>query len=105
MMPRTAVPERFRVLNHVGTPGKHRNGGSYDTWTTFARAAGSYEVRYRTSADFEYCSVCGVFQSCNTCGCYDRDGVQCTLRPIIISAEEAAAHYAQAQIDGSLMSD
>ena len=25
MMPRTAVPERFRVLNHVGTPGKHRS--------------------------------------------------------------------------------
>jgi hypothetical protein len=105
-MPRTTVPERFRVLSQAGTPGKTRNGGSYDFWTTFTRAeAGDYEVRYRTSADFEYCSVCGAFQSCSACGCYDCDVQQCALPPIFISTEEAAALYAHAVSHGVLMAD
>lgn len=42
--------------------GKSNNGGCYGFWTDYDLLEnGNWEVSYGTSADFEYCPVCGSF--------------------------------------------
>ena len=42
--------------------GKSNNGGCYGFWTDYNRLEnGKWEVSYGTTADFEYCPVCGRF--------------------------------------------
>lgn len=41
---------------------KCRNGGCYGFWTDYTSLEnGTFEVSYGTTADFEYCPVCGSF--------------------------------------------
>ena len=41
---------------------KSNDGGSYGFWTDYSRLEnGKWEVSYGTTADFEYCPVCGSF--------------------------------------------
>ena len=41
---------------------KSNNGGCYGFWTNYNRLEnGLFEVSYGTTADFEYCPVCGSF--------------------------------------------
>lgn len=52
---------------------KSNNGGYYGFWTDYNRLEnGIFEVSHGTTADFEYCPVCGDFHSYNeeTCGEY-----------------------------------
>lgn len=95
---------RFRVLDQEGTPGKECNGGDYYMWRTFTRIGTEFEVRYCTSADFEFCCVRGTFESCEKCNSFDRAWgcEECLER---ISADEAARIYEDAQANGRLMSD
>lgn len=60
--------------------GKSNNGGCYGFWTDYDRLEnGKWEVSYGTTADFDYCPVCGSFNnhyegddcwynSCYSCG-------------------------------------
>lgn len=42
--------------------GRHNNGGCYGFWTDYENMGnGTWEVSYGTTADFNYCSVCGQF--------------------------------------------
>lgn len=44
--------------------GKCNNGGCYGFWTDYFRLdSGLFEAVYRTTADFDYCPVCGSFNS------------------------------------------
>ena len=43
---------------------KCNNGGCYGFWTDYTRLeSGNWEVSYGTTADFEFCPVCGSFGS------------------------------------------
>jgi hypothetical protein len=48
-------------------PGKDENGGSYAYYYEFENVGNGFVVRYRTSAEFEYCEKFGNFQSCQRC--------------------------------------
>lgn len=42
--------------------GKSSNGGSYGFWTDYTRLEnGVWEISYGTTADLDFCPVCGVF--------------------------------------------
>lgn len=44
--------------------GKSNNGGCYGFWTDYNRLEnGKWEVSYGTTADFDYCPVCGSFNN------------------------------------------
>lgn len=47
--------------------GKESNGGCYSftSYYVWDNTGGAYEVQYRTSADFQYCTGCGRFSDCN----------------------------------------
>ena len=43
---------------------KCNNGGCYGFWTDYNRLEnGNFEISYGTTADFEYCPVCGSFNN------------------------------------------
>lgn len=43
-------------------PGKSSNGGHYGFWADYTITEnGEWEVSYGTTADFEFCPVCGIF--------------------------------------------
>lgn len=43
-------------------PNKCNNGGSYGFWKTYTRLTSEiFEISYGTTADFDYCPVCGCF--------------------------------------------
>lgn len=42
---------------------KGSNGGCYGFWTDYDRVKNGWEVSYGTTADFEYCPVCGSFEN------------------------------------------
>lgn len=53
-----------------------RNGGNYGFWTTYIKQRNrkqksQWRIKYGTTADFEYCPICGCFG--NSCGCTKRD--------------------------------
>lgn len=55
---------------------KCNNGGCYGFWTDYNRLEnGKWEVNYGTTADFEYCPVCGSFNEHyeGDEGCYESD--------------------------------
>lgn len=58
---------------------KCNNGGSYGFWTDYSRLEnGNWEISYGTTADFDYCPVCGCFNDHyegNDC-CYS-SGYEC----------------------------
>ncbi|MCI6676068.1 MAG: hypothetical protein MSG78_04050 [Clostridiales bacterium] len=63
---------RFNDFTEYET-GKSNNGGCYGFWTDYNRLEnGIFEVSHGTTADFEYCPVCGDFHSYDeeTCGEY-----------------------------------
>ena len=63
---------RFNDFTEYET-GKSSNGGCYGFWTDYNRLEnGLFEVSHGTTADFEYCPVCGDFHSYDeeTCGEY-----------------------------------
>lgn len=52
-----------RFCDYTGyNPAKCSNGGCYGFWTDYNRLEnGNWEISYGTTADFDYCSVCGSF--------------------------------------------
>lgn len=45
-------------------PEKSNNGGCYGFWTEYNRLPdGNWEVSYGTTAEFEFCPVCGSFDN------------------------------------------
>lgn len=52
--------------------GKSSTGGCYSFTTKFFpnEDASLFEVKYYTSADIDYCDVCGSFQTCSRCNSY-----------------------------------
>lgn len=44
-------------------PEKCNNGGCYGFWTDYNRTDNGWMVSYGTTADFEYCPVCGSFDN------------------------------------------
>ena len=53
------------VLNDFSeyVPGKCNNGGYYGVWTNYDRVKNGWRVSYDTTADFEFCPVCGLFSN------------------------------------------
>jgi hypothetical protein len=101
-----AMPGVFSVLDHAGESGKTYDGGSYDFWRVYTRTGdGDYAVEYRTSAGFAYCRVCGQFQECERCADYYPEDQECYADREVVSAEEAAAIYANAKSAGTIMSE
>lgn len=63
---------RFNDFSEYET-GKSSNGGCYGFWTDYTRLEnGNFEVSHGTTADFEFCPVCGDFHAYaeETCGEY-----------------------------------
>lgn len=63
---------RFNDFSEYETE-KSNNAGCYGFWTDYTRLEnGNFEIRHGTTADFEYCPVCGDFHAYNeeTCGEY-----------------------------------
>ena len=59
-------------------PEKCNNGGEYGFWTDYKRLEnGLFEVSYGTTADFQYCPVCGSFQNHSTDDDYYDSGYSC----------------------------
>ena len=65
--------KKYRIIDQESTDfNKSRNGGNY----TFGRdffllENGKYEVSYWTSADFDFCDICGCFGYNDNCQEYD----------------------------------
>lgn len=58
--------ERFKKISFLDytkyESGKSNNGGGYVFWTDFNKLSdGKWEVSYGTTADFDFCPVCGSF--------------------------------------------
>lgn len=55
---------RIKVIDsHDYEEGKHNDGGHYLFWTNYERVSDdTWEVSYGTSADMDYCPVCGCFE-------------------------------------------
>lgn len=52
------------------------NGGNYGFWTAYIKQRnrkqkGLWRMKFGTTADFEYCSICGCFG--DSCGCTKKD--------------------------------
>ena len=68
---------------------KCNNGGSYGFWTDYSRLEnGNWEISYGTTADFEYCPVCGNFNDHyeGDYSCYE-SGYSCGEYETITEAE------------------
>ena len=70
-------------------PGKSNNGGCYGFWTDYNRLEnGLFEISYGTTADFEYCPVCGCFHNHyeGDDSCYE-SGYSCGEYETVIESE------------------
>ena len=57
---------------------KCNNGGCYGFWTDYNRLdGGNWEVSYGTTADFEFCPVCGSFNDHYDDDCCYESGYEC----------------------------
>lgn len=75
--------------NREAKAGKLLTGGSYQYIQTFTRNAdNTWNVRYSTSSEIDYCPICGVFTECNNCMDYDKRNHMCTKSVRKISTEE-----------------
>lgn len=68
---------------------KCNDGGSYGFWTDYNRLEnGNWEISYGTTADFEYCPVCGNFNDhYEGNDCYYESGYSCGEYETITEAE------------------
>ena len=75
--------------------GKSNNGGCYGFWTDYNRLEnGNWEVSYGTTADFDFCPVCGDFHSYNEESCGDCEQIaEAELLKLINDFEETEDEY------------
>lgn len=81
------------------------NGGCYSFTDEFCynENLNTYQKFYSTSADFEYCYICGGFQSCSQCGMYDREEGECISKPDTATWEEIEKIIQEHKDKGSYM--
>lgn len=70
------------------------NGGCYGFWDNYTRCDDGWRVSYGTTAEFDFCPICGGFG--NSCGCSDEDYLIVTTEELldkIASFEEDEDHF------------
>ena len=80
---------------------KSNNAGCYGFWTDYTRLEnGDFEVSHGTTADFEFCPVCGDFHAYDeeTCGDY-QTVTQEKLLVLINSFEETEDFYIELEAE------
>ena len=67
---------------------KCNNGGQYAYFTNYTRVENGFEVSYSTTADFEYCPVCGSFEDHYEGECSENESQYSCGEYEVISADE-----------------
>lgn len=66
--------------------GLSNNGGCYSFWETYTRTENGFEISHGTTADFEFCKICGSFGGCS---CTDDDYETISEEELINRIEKA----------------
>jgi hypothetical protein len=72
--------------------GKHTDGGDYASSVKYSRNAPDeqFEASYWCSGSlaFDWCSIYGYFQSCESCCEYDAEERRCLAEPVLVPESE-----------------
>ena len=72
--------------------GKHTDGGDYASSVKYSRNSPDepFEASYWCSGSlaFDWCSIYGYFQSCESCREYDAEERRCLAEPVLVSESE-----------------
>jgi len=93
--------EKVKIVDKTCfVPGLSSNGGCYKKWAVYKRVGDDkFEITYGSSAEFDFCSITGLYESCFDCP-WNEDG-ECVGKPEVVdeATVNKAIGYAETHMD------